>query len=197
MQIARFEPRTSVEGPGERSVVWFQGCRIGCRDCCNPEMHDSESGISASPSELADMIVKAGSEGLTLLGGEPLDQVTELIEMLEELKKGYRHGIIMFSGYTYEKIMADDLKEKAAGLCDLLIAGPFMPEFASPDRRWIGSDNQTIHFMSSLYVEELKDWPPGKKEIEIIIRDGVILINGTPLADDHDLVRMFAAKLEG
>lgn len=197
MQIARFEPRTTVEGPGERSVVWFQGCSIDCRGCCNPEMHDFDSGITVPPAELAELIVEAGSEGLTLLGGEPLDQVNELIELLEELKKSYRHGIIMFSGYTYEKIMADDLKARAAGLCDLLIAGPFMSEFASSGRRWIGSDNQTIHFMSSLYAEELKEWPPGKKEIEIIIRDGVILINGTPLADDHDLVRMFAAKLEG
>jgi len=197
MQIARFEPRTSVEGPGDRSVVWFQGCSIGCEGCCNPEMHDRQSGNCVSPFDLAEMIIRADSEGLTLLGGEPLDQAGEMLELLEILAKNYQRGIILFSGYSYEDIADDDIKRRVVELCDLLIAGPFKPEFESSARRWIGSDNQTIHFISSFYADDLKIWPPGKKEIEIIIRDGVMLINGTPLADDHDLVRMFEAKMEG
>lgn len=196
MQIARFEPKTKVEGPGNRSVVWLQGCSVGCINCCNPEMHDFPAGQTVSPQQLAEMIRQADADGLTLLGGEPLDQADELLQMLKILKNDYKNGIILFSGYTYERIMSEENKKAVIEQCDLLIAGPFIPEAESNKRRWIGSDNQTIHFISEFYAEKLKIWPAGKKEIEIIISDSDILINGTPLADDHELTRLFKPERE-
>ncbi len=196
MQIARFEAKTSVEGPGIRSAVWLQGCSLGCQNCCNPEMHDFSAGQTVSPDELAEMILRAEADGLSLLGGEPLDQADELLQMLKILKKDYKHGIFLFSGYTYENILADKKKKAVTEFCDLLIAGPFFPELQSGARRWIGSDNQTVHYISEFYSKELKIWPAGKKEIEIIFGDNDILINGTPLADDHELTRLIKPKME-
>ncbi|MBU1106962.1 MAG: radical SAM protein [Candidatus Riflebacteria bacterium] len=196
MQIARVEERTSVEGPGLRTAIWLQGCSISCQDCCNPEMHDPNAGESMTAAELADAIIHARADGLTLLGGEPLDQAAEVRELLLILRSiGYR-GVILFSGYTWEQIAADPIKAEVAQLSDLVIAGPFDKSRAPGVRRWIGSDNQTLHFQTDYYRLLAENWPPFVKEIEIVIGDGDILVNGTPLGVDDELAGLLIQKGE-
>lgn len=196
MQIARVEERTSVEGPGKRTAIWLQGCSIKCEACCNPEMQSPEAGVSMTAEELVDAIIHIGAEGLTLLGGEPLDQALELRDLLKMLRfRGYR-GIIMFSGYTWEQILADPAKAEVAELCDLIIAGPFDKSSSPGSRRWIGSDNQTLHFITDFYSQLEAVWPPFVKEIEIMIGDGEILVNGTPLAPGDELAGLLSQKGE-
>lgn len=197
MQIARFEEKTSVEGPGIRTCIWLQGCSIGCADCCNPQMQNPLAGTPMTENDIVAQVVMANADGLTLMGGEPLDQIDELVSMLQRLAKVYDRGIILFTGYTWEQLQANSQAKVAVALCDLVIAGPFMAAQASQKRRWIGSDNQTIHFVSERYLDYKNSWPENKREIEIILRDGAIMINGTPLNSDHELSRMFANELEG
>lgn len=194
MQIARVEEHTSVEGPGIRTAVWLQGCSIGCSDCCNPEMHDSSRGERITAEELADAVIHARADGLTLVGGEPLDQSGEVRELLQILRSSGYHGIIMFSGYTWQQILADPARMQAAALCDLVIAGPFDKSRSPGSRRWIGSDNQTLHFVTDFYSQLAENWPAFVKEIEIVIGDGEILVNGTPLSDEDELSGLLMAK---
>ncbi|NLF96383.1 MAG: radical SAM protein [Candidatus Riflebacteria bacterium] len=196
MRIARLEEYTRVEGPGRRTAVWFQGCSIGCPQCCNPEMHDPAAGIEMAPEDLADAIVHARAEGLTLLGGEPLDQSDELRQLLLHLRNLYYQDIIMFTGYTWEQVNAERERASVAELCDLVIAGPFETASAPGRRRWIGSDNQTLHCITGRYLELVADWPRFVKEVEIVIGDNEMLINGTPLAADDELAGLFMQKGE-
>lgn len=193
MQTARFEAKTTVEGPGERSALWLQGCSIRCPDCCNPELQDQHGGTGILVADLARQIVAARAEGLTLLGGEPLDQADELYDLLSLLRQENYQGIIMFSGYEWQAITADPARMKVVSLCDLVIAGPFDKRFAPGGRRWIGSDNQTLHFITGFYHELQRSWPKNVREIEIFIRDGVIMVNGTPLEPDHELSRLLGS----
>ena len=90
MQIARFEAKTAVEGPGERSALWLQGCSLKCPGCCNPELQQFDNGQNLSVEEIAAQILQARADGLTLLGGEPLDQARELLQLLQLLRQsGY------------------------------------------------------------------------------------------------------------
>lgn len=139
---------------------------------------------------LAAQILAAKAEGLTLLGGEPLDQAVELHAMLKQLRDSGYHGIIMFSGYQWETISSDPEKFRIAELCDLVIAGPFEPAMAPGNRRWIGSDNQTLHFITDFYDNLRCNWPKFRREIEIYIKDGIIMVNGTPLGPEHEFARL-------
>ncbi|HNX74160.1 MAG TPA: 4Fe-4S single cluster domain-containing protein [Candidatus Rifleibacterium sp.] len=187
MQTARFEAKTTVEGPGERSALWLQGCSIGCEGCCNPELQPRQGGLEMTVAEIAAKVIAAAADGLTLLGGEPLDQATELFELLQLLRVAGYHGIIMFTGYEWNEIIATPEKQRVAELCDLVIAGPFERQRSPGGRRWIGSDNQTLHFITPFYDELRRSWPKFVREIEIFIRDGVIMVNGTPLGPEHEL----------
>ncbi len=69
----------TVDGPGVRFVVFFQGCPLRCKCCHNPDTWDFDEGTKYSAE---DIVKKASrykeyfknSGGITLSGGEPLMQ---------------------------------------------------------------------------------------------------------------------------
>ncbi len=69
-RVHAVEPRSRANGPGERFVVWLQGCTLGCAGCFNPLTHDAAGGSAIAIDELvARMAATRGIEGLTLSGG--------------------------------------------------------------------------------------------------------------------------------
>ncbi len=47
LRLHAFLPRSRANGPGWRSVVWVQGCSLGCAGCFNPQTHDPEESGEA------------------------------------------------------------------------------------------------------------------------------------------------------
>ena len=180
MQIAEIIEKTEVEGPGIRTGLWLQGCTINCSSCCNQSFLPVNGGTFWNEEELAVNLASLDTEGITILGGEPLQQAKQLIIFLKHFKSISNKGVMLFTGYTWETIEKSVLFKSVVSLCDLVIAGPFI-ETLSPDiRRWIGSTNQTIHFITD-YYSFLEPWPVFRKEIEFHLRDNEIIVNGTPL----------------
>lgn len=92
--IHSIESAGLVDGPGVRSVVFMQGCRLRCKYCHNPDTWQlsSDKAIRMTPKQLADKIMRFkpyyGKEGgVTFSGGEPLLQKDFLIETLPLLKQ--------------------------------------------------------------------------------------------------------------
>lgn len=91
-RIHSFETFGSVDGPGVRFVIFFQGCRLRCRYCHNPDSWKVDAG---ELYEASDIVKKAlryknywGNEGgITVSGGEALlqlDFLTELFSLFKE-----------------------------------------------------------------------------------------------------------------
>src|SRR5947207_15612856 len=89
MLIHGFVRGNWVNGPGLRAVVYLQGCTLGCRNCWNPETH-TFAGKERSIAEIADLVVSAHQEraleGVTLSGGEPMQQADALLALIESLR---------------------------------------------------------------------------------------------------------------
>lgn len=90
-RIHSVETFGAVDGPGIRYVVFFQGCRLRCLYCHNPDSWDLFGGEEKSAKEVFDDIcryknfIKKG--GVTLSGGEPLMQIefaSELVDLCLE-----------------------------------------------------------------------------------------------------------------
>src|SRR5690606_15037159 len=64
--------------------------------------------------------------------------------------------------------------------CDLLVDGPYIEQQASQKRRYIGSDNQRIHFLSDFYRSMEGAWPVGDHGLELRLGAEGISINGHP-----------------
>src|SRR5262245_56415231 len=106
IRIHAVEPRSRANGPGARFVVWIQGCTLGCPGCFNPPTHDAGGGREVPVEELAaQRAATPGIEGLSLSGGEPLQQPAAAAALLDAARaRGL--STLAFSGYTLEEIRA-------------------------------------------------------------------------------------------
>ena len=102
-----------VDGPGIRTVVFLNGCKLRCKYCHNPEMWKMGE-LNYTPSELASRILRnknyfRNNGGVTFSGGEPLLQSKFIIEVCKILKKENIHIAIDTAGVgngDYEEILS-------------------------------------------------------------------------------------------
>lgn len=116
-RIHSIESMGLVDGPGIRSVVFLQGCRLRCQYCHNP---DTWSMTGTGVQEMtAEQLVKKLSRfkpyykdggGVTFSGGEPLLQKEFLLEVLPLCRQAGIHTCLDTAGYGvggYEEILKD------------------------------------------------------------------------------------------
>jgi len=190
LRVAQLVCCTETEGPGRRFAVWTQGCSLGCPGCCNPEMLPFVGGELWPVERLARRVLETrGIEGVTLLGGEPMAQAGACAELCARVR---REGlsVMLFSGYTLAALTApgaDPAWAHLLALTDLLVDGRFEREQPERRRRWIGSANQLLHFLTDRYQPQQPCFSaPNSLEIRLDGR-GELSVNGWP-----DLARRLA-----
>ena len=182
--VAHLTPCTEAEGPGKRFALWFQGCPLRCPGCCNPEMLPFDGGQKIPVVELVKSIFEAhdqrGIEGITLLGGEPLAHAGAGAAIARAVReRGLT--VMVFSGYTIEEAreLPDPCVAELIALTDILVDGPYDRELPDTSRRWIGSTNQRIHFLTDRYRADDPCWKK-KNTIEIRLDAAGLSVNGFP-----------------
>lgn len=101
-----------VDGPGIRVVVFFNGCKLRCKYCHNPEMWKIRDK-NYTPEELVKKIRRCKpyfkkNGGVTFSGGEPLLHSDFIIETAKLLKKENIHIALDTSGVgngNYEELL--------------------------------------------------------------------------------------------
>ena len=142
---------SEIYGPGNRYVIWLQGCTLGCKGCWNTEMwpHKKKNLIERE-NLLSDILSQDNICGVTILGGEPLEQSENVLWLLNELKES-KLDCMLYSGYSYQEITANKLYSQVLKLVDIIITGRFVLEFRDINLRWRGSSNQEVHFLTDIY----------------------------------------------
>ena len=102
-RIHSIESFGTVDGPGIRFVLFFQGCSLKCKYCHNRDTWDQNSGNIMSLEDILNKIERykpyiLPSGGVTVTGGEPLLQVQFVIELFKTLKKQNIHTALDTSG---------------------------------------------------------------------------------------------------
>ena len=182
LSVAQIVPATEAEGPGLRFALWFQGCPLRCPGCCNPEMLPFTGGTPMSVREVLARLDEArdeGVEGITLLGGEPLAHA-EGARVLAREARERGLSVMVFSGHTLEEARAknDPAIDGLLSLTDILVDGPYVRELPDTTRRWVGSTNQRIHFLTDRYEYD-GGWRKSNT-LEIRLENGVLTVNGFP-----------------
>jgi pyruvate formate lyase activating enzyme len=94
---------STLDGPGARCVVFFQGCPMGCCFCHNPDSWDFEAGRQIRAEELMRILEEyrpfLKSPGLTMSGGEPLFQPEFALEVAEKAHEKGWHIALDTSGW--------------------------------------------------------------------------------------------------
>ena len=107
-----------VDGPGIRTVVFLNGCKLRCKYCHNPEMW-TKGDNNYTVDELVNKIIRnkpyfSNNGGVTFSGGEPLLQSDFLIEVCKKIKKENIHICLDTAG-------VGEIKEELFNYIDLII----------------------------------------------------------------------------
>ena len=144
LRIAGTANDSIVDGTGIRFTVFTQGCPHKCEGCHNPETHAFDGGSEITIDELFEKI-KANPllDGVTFSGGEPMCQ-TKALKKLAEKIRSIGLNIWIYSGYTFEEIIADAEKKSLLEMADVLVDGRFEEKNRTLDLLFRGSVNQRI-----------------------------------------------------
>lgn len=89
--VRKIITQSTVDGPGNRTAIFLQGCNIRCAYCHNPEtqaMHDAEAKEMSVAEVLAE--IRKGIpfiRGITVSGGECMLQAEWLTDLFVAVKK--------------------------------------------------------------------------------------------------------------
>ena len=150
LNVAAICPRSKVNGPGRRSVVWVQGCSKRCPGCFNPQTHTHRIVRLVDPDQLGrDLLTLPDTDGLTFSGGEPFEQAAAAAVLAGWFHRAGR-SVMVFTGHTLEDLRRSEVPavHEFLSQIDLLVAGPFVRELKTDGRGWLASSNQQLHYLT-------------------------------------------------
>lgn len=133
-------------GPGKRVAVWVVGCNRQCEGCSNPELWKATNQQPITPMQLfasiSQIAEKFQVDGITITGGEPMDQAKDLLELVRLLKV-ITNDILIFSGYLHEQLLQSDIHRTILNEIAVLVDGPYQKSL-NKCLALRGSSNQRI-----------------------------------------------------
>lgn len=158
LNLAAFEPRSRVDGPGLRATIWVQGCSVKCPGCINAEFIPNRPNMQVPLADLANYLIDDREiEGVSFSGGEPFDQALNLA-ILCEMIRSRRPELTYFAYSGYDLAILVQREEEGVHRLlkqlDILVAGPFLLAQRG-NFKWRGSANKQIHFLSPRYSPEV------------------------------------------
>jgi len=189
VNVAYVVERCHVLGPGDRFVIWVQGCPLRCPGCHNPDFLPFVDATWMTIGKLEDRILATtGIEGVTFVGGEPFAQARALGVLAQRVCRAGL-SVMVYSGYTVEQL-ASGVEPYAKWLlysADLLMDGGYRQDLPTV-RPWRGSDNQRLIALSGRYGDKVEAWNrPTGQDFEVRVRsDGTLEILGIPPAGLKD-----------
>ncbi len=146
-----------ANGVGCRTALFVSGCTHHCKGCFNEVTWDFNYGQPYNKEvedEIIESLKPAYIDGLTILGGEPMEIVNQkhIRPLLERIKKEVpRATIWIYSGYLWEELTDPENRrchgedtEAILEMTDVLVDGEFMQDKKNLMLRFRGSENQRV-----------------------------------------------------
>lgn len=156
MNYATIKECDVANGPGVRVSLFVSGCNHHCKGCFNQVAWDFNYGQPFT-QETIDKIIKDLDkdyiEGLTLLGGEPLEYANQkgLVPLVKQIKEKLPNkSIWCFTGFDFEKdVMGkmynnwEETRELISKI-DVIVDGKFEEDKKNISLKFRGSENQRL-----------------------------------------------------
>ncbi|MCE1255619.1 MAG: anaerobic ribonucleoside-triphosphate reductase activating protein [Anaerolineae bacterium] len=147
IRIAGISHESVSDGPGFRSVIFFQGCPHRCSGCHNTQTRDFDGGqLTRVESVLKDLQITPLISGITFSGGEPFAQAEAAAWLAERVKK-LGLNLWVYSGFTWEELISDQATpgfSELIQLADVIVDGPYIKSQRNISQPYRGSTNQRM-----------------------------------------------------
>lgn len=146
MNYGKINKTDIANGPGVRVSIFVSGCPHKCPGCFNPETWDYEYGEPFTVKTIAEILDAMAPDyisGLSILGGEPLDDknIATVTWLAVRAKAFYPDkSIWVYTGGLYEKFKNSPLMD----YIDVLVDGPFIEAKKDISLKFRGSKNQRL-----------------------------------------------------
>ena len=155
MNYGRINPNDIANGTGVRVTLFVSGCTHHCKGCFNSETWDFNYGTpftKETEDKILELLKPDYIEGLTLLGGEPMEPINQLSlhPFLKRVKKIFpQKNIWCYSGYLFDTEIKKgrahcEVTDEILKLIDVLVDGRFIEEKKNIMLKFRGSENQRI-----------------------------------------------------
>lgn len=171
LRIADYKPFQALDGEGLRCSLYVSYCAFNCLGCYNKAAQKKSYGVEYTP-ELEERIMgdlaKKNIAGLTLVGGEPMLNATNLLPLVRRVRRELPGKTIWsYTGYRWEtlRMIGGDRWELVKNL-DVLVEGQFIAEERNEARLkpFCGSSNQRlIDVPRSIAAGEVIEYVPGAR----------------------------------
>ncbi len=145
-----------ANGIGVRITLFVSGCTNHCKNCFQPQTWDFDFGepfTEETEEKLLEMLKPDYINGLTLLGGEPMEPQNQraLVPFLKRVREAYPNkNVWCFTGFTYEVLKTDgshprcEVTDEMLSLIDVLVDGRYVDELKDLTLQFRGSSNQRL-----------------------------------------------------
>ena len=156
MNYAEIKNYDIANGLGVRVSLFVSGCTHHCKGCFNPMTWDFSYGkpfTETVQDELLEMLSPAYIDGLTLLGGEPMepDNQRALLPFVKKVRAQYPDkNIWCYTGYKLDDELLKpsrarcEVTDELLSLIDVLVDGEFIEEQKNISLSFRGSENQRL-----------------------------------------------------
>lgn len=157
MNYAQIRKYDIANGPGVRTTIFLTGCTLNCKNCFNKEYQNFHFGKvfdEKAFEEVMDCLSDANISGLSVLGGEPFDNLEGLKEFITKVRANSEKDIWIYSGYTFEELLEKDGAMDVLKNIDVLVDGRFVEDLKDLKLKFRGSSNQRIIDMKRTLEED-------------------------------------------
>ena len=170
-------------GPGERVCLWTKGCSKHCKGCISPELQPF-IGEDIDEIILGKILIQTAERGnctgLTISGGDPMEQSEPLLRLLQAVKPAFE-DVLVYTGYTLEELYEGVVGETGK-LCleyiDVLIDGKYEDNLNHPECVLRGSKNQKIHFLNENMRASYEEYMKKGRILETFNHNDKMIITG-------------------
>lgn len=169
-KVHSYESFGTVDGPGVRYVIFTQGCPLRCKYCHNPDTRLVEkTRYFVEPKTILEEIKKGRNfykkGGVTITGGEPLQQPEFVKEMFRLCKEEGLHTAVDTSGFYLNDMVKKALEYADLALLDIKCIDPhsyleLTQQELEPTlnfARYLAKNNKTRAWIRYVLVPEITD----------------------------------------
>lgn len=150
-----------ANGTGCRETLFVSGCRRNCPGCFNILAQNFMSGRPFTDNVKHTFLLETDKpwiDGITILGGEPLEPENQNVvcTLLREFRQRHPEKTVwVYTGFTYEELLENNTPVIQSILenTDVLIDGPFIQKLKSINLDYRGSSNQRLIDLKSMRKE--------------------------------------------
>lgn len=185
-------------GPNNRIGIWVRGCNRNCYNCSNPELQYFDKSKEIDIHLFFETIKAIPFEGVTISGGEPFLQISELRKLVQLIEEELKiKDILIFTGFRKEELdnlQSEDVEYIFKHIA-VLIDGPYVEELHT-ELPLQGSSNQRVIFLNEEVKPIYEEYMSKEKTFDIKVEGHERYIFGIPMKDFKERYQLIDGKGE-